>query len=98
MAISDRPSQKPGPQSADRPNPVLMWVVLSMAAIPIAICWVFFFGKLYGTLALLLFFVLVLFGYRVWRRLSEAKGARVVDKLTGNPPSDDPRQMARWMR
>ena len=98
MTIFDEPSQEPGAKSADRPNPALMWVVLLMAAIPSAICWVFFFGKLYGTLALLLFFVLVLFRYRVWRRLNEAKRAGLVDKLTGNPPSDDPRQMARWMR
>ena len=98
MAISDGPSQKPGPHSADRPNRVLMWVVLSVATIPSAICLVFFFGKLCGTLAFSFFSALVLFGYRLWRRQDEAKRARLVDKLTGNPPGDDPRQMARWMR
>jgi len=99
MTGSPEHSPKPElPSTTGRANPVLMCVVLLMAAIPIAVCWIFFFGKLYGTVAFLILMALLLFGSRHWRRLSDARRSRLVDNLSGNPPSDDPRQMARWMR
>lgn len=67
-------------------------------ATPFALCAILFLGKVYGTVAfttcLLLMSVLTWF----WRKcgLSEAEEIRRMDKAMGKP-SDDPRQMARFV-
>lgn len=92
-----------GPQtSSPKQGPInflLKLVVFIMATFPIAIFWIFFFGKIYGTITLAVYLVLmlVLMWLRRRRRITESETLRRIDKVMGKP-SDDPRQMAGCMR
>ena len=88
------------PQTKPEPiNIILRLILLIMVAVPMAICYIFFFGKLWGPIAIT--FNLLLLPLLVWllrrRKFSEAEMNRRIDKAMGKP-SDDPRQMARFMR
>ena len=74
-------------------------VVFIVATFPIAISWIFFFGKIYGTIALAVYLVLMLvvMWRRRRRRKTESEMLRGIDKVMGKP-SHDPRQMAGFMR
>lgn len=77
----------------------VLYVLLAIpVSTPFALCAIFFLGKVYGTVAfttcLLLMSVLTWFSRK--RGLSEAKRIRRMDKAMGKP-SDDPRQMARFV-
>jgi cbb3-type cytochrome oxidase subunit 3 len=85
---------KAGPTSV-----VLTIILLIMISVPIAICWIFFFGRIYGTIALVGYFLLmpvVVWFFRRHKR-TEADMIRRIDQAMGKP-SDDPREMARFLR
>lgn len=65
---------------------------------PLAICWIFFLGKVYGTLVFASNLALIAFATWFSRkhRISEADQLRRIDKAMGKP-SDDPRQMANFV-
>jgi hypothetical protein len=85
------------PPKLERSSRFLLVVVLIMTAIPCVICWIFFFGKVYGALAILLYLLLAILAWLFRRRkASEAEMIRRIDKALGKP-SDDPRHMARWV-
>lgn len=65
---------------------------------PVALCWIFFLGKGYG--AVVFAAQLILMAAATWlsrkRHITEAERMRQIDKAMSEP-SDDPRQMARWV-
>lgn len=80
-------------------NIVLRLILLMMVIVPTAICYTFFFGKLWGSVVLTVNLVLLPFLMRLLsrrRKTSEAESFRRIDKAIGKP-SNDPRQMARWV-
>jgi hypothetical protein len=83
----------------ERATEVVLFVILVMVLVPSAFCWVFFFGRFYGAVGIVSFVLLAGFSRRFLRRknLSETEIMRRIDKAMGKP-SDDPRQMARWLR
>jgi len=90
---------QPATHKPERINIVLKLIVLIMVTVPTAICWIFFFGKPYGTIALIAYFLLMPLLISLLRRRTstEAESLRRIDKAMGKP-SDDPRQMARYLR
>jgi hypothetical protein len=96
----EKPRENPSASAEpERINIVLKVLLFTMVAIPTVACWVFFFGKFYGSIAITACFLLAVFmrSLRKRRKVTEAEMIRRIDKAMGKP-SDDPRQMARFMR
>jgi hypothetical protein len=77
----------------------ILFVLFSVSVLtPLAICWIFFLGKVYGTLVFASNLALVTFATWFSRknRMSEAEQLRRIDKVMGKP-SDDPRRMANFV-
>ncbi len=89
------------PSPSPKPERISKWliaVILAMAMVPSAICCIFFFGSLYGTFVFVLCGgVLPIIGWFLKLRQSPVGEVdRQIDNAMGKP-SDDPRQMARWV-
>ena len=91
----------PTPSKEDRIHPVLICVLAIMIVVPAGLTWIFLFGKLYGAIAFVFMLMLLVLGTRFFRRrrVTHPEKIRRIEKaLSGGEPSNDPRQMARWMR
>jgi hypothetical protein len=94
----EHPQNPPDPPKPEPLSTILIFVVSIVAMIPTGVCSIFFFGKVYGSLMMAFFFFLGLLGWLFRRRrIDEVEMIRRIDKAMGKP-SDDPRQMARWVR
>jgi len=85
------------PQKSTRIPAFLAVVIALLVALPCVICWVFFFGRLYGVLGFLIFAVLLpILVWHYQRRKDPARSCdQQIDKSTGKP--SDPRQMANFV-
>jgi heme O synthase-like polyprenyltransferase len=88
------PSAPPKP---NRISKILLGIIVIMAGVPSLLCWMFFYGKVYGILGYVINFAFVAIVWRFHRkRRIKAERMHQIDKAMGKP-SDDPRQMARWI-
>ncbi|HVN17537.1 MAG TPA: hypothetical protein VMU05_02165 [Dongiaceae bacterium] len=76
---------------------ILVVFVAIVVLTPAALCWIFFLGKVY---AFVVFATnVVLMGIVLWFFRKHSKVVRRIENALGaGEPSNDPRQMARWVR
>jgi hypothetical protein len=90
---------QPAPPKPEPINIILRLILLIMVVVPATVCYVFFFGRLWGPIALTINLVLmpVLVVLIRRRRIAKSKRISEVAEALGGKPSDDPRQMANFM-
>ena len=96
MAVN--PPQDTGvPSKRKRSSVILIFLIAIISAVPTGVCSLLFLGKFYGALAAVLFFLAFLGWFLKIRKGGPGELDRQIDKAMGEP-SNDPRQMARWIR